>query len=294
MKKLFSVLLGVCLMSASAFASVQDADQTEASQVCRGLSGTPQMTTDAFSGEEEVLCSFAQGLSCGQLQLLSDNCSVDLTDAGLRNQCTNAGGELVMYEGMFVSCDFGNEVVCTRNDIAGGICDPLESDFEDVENHEFAEAVKYVEREGIVEGYEDKTYRPDSHINRAEFTKIIVEALFEPGQFDPFHLGECFPDVAAGEWYTRYVCFAKDQGIINGNADGTFKPASMINYAEALKIVVEAYERDTSEVSAGVAWYDKYLNFAARNYLSFAGTMSPGDPVTRGQMAAMIYWLDFL
>ena len=37
----------------------------------------------------------------------------------------------------------------------------------------------YVWNEGIVHGYEDGTYKPDDLINRAEFAKIIVEAVRE-------------------------------------------------------------------------------------------------------------------
>ena len=31
---------------------------------------------------------------------------------------------------------------------------------------------------GIIDGYEDKTFRPNNNITRAEFVKILVSALF--------------------------------------------------------------------------------------------------------------------
>jgi len=49
--------------------------------------------------------------------------------------------------------------------------------FSDVpSNYENADAIDFVQSEGIVHGYEDGTFKPDQEINRAEFTKIIMKA----------------------------------------------------------------------------------------------------------------------
>jgi len=47
--------------------------------------------------------------------------------------------------------------------------------FYDTMHSEYDDAIWYVKDEGIVEGYADGTYKPDSPINRAEFTKILME-----------------------------------------------------------------------------------------------------------------------
>ena len=43
--------------------------------------------------------------------------------------------------------------------------------FADTEEYQWADSVDFLHHEGIIEGYEDGTFRPNQGINRAEFTK---------------------------------------------------------------------------------------------------------------------------
>jgi len=157
--------------------------------------------------------------------------------------------------------------------------------FPDVPGHPYEDAINYVESNGIVEGYPDGTYKPDDLINRAEFTKIIVGAVHGPNQTGD----NCFPDVT-DQWFASFVCTAQSMGIIEGYPDGNFKPENNVNYAEALKIVLNTYAApvgpDYDE------WYSKYVDFAAGNGLSYAAGKNPSDMVTRGEMAELIHWID--
>jgi hypothetical protein len=57
--------------------------------------------------------------------------------------------------------------------------------FSDVSSgHVNYDAIKYVQDNGIVSGYQDGTFKPDKTINRAEFTKIIVAARFPTAAID--------------------------------------------------------------------------------------------------------------
>ena len=102
-------------------------------------------------------------------------------------------------------------------------------------------AVSYLEDQNIVQGYDDGTFRPDNTINRAEFTKLLIEAAYHD-EFDSYGDATCFDDVPAGEWYTKYICFANDMDIVEGYDDGNFEPDTTINFAEASKIIVLAYD----------------------------------------------------
>jgi hypothetical protein len=59
-----------------------------------------------------------------------------------------------------------------------GPLDPLGS-FSDTGGHPYDMAIDYMKTQGMIEGYPDGTYKPDAPINRAEFTKILLEAYTE-------------------------------------------------------------------------------------------------------------------
>ena len=100
---------------------------------------------------------------------------------------------------------------------------------------------------GIVQGYEDNTYRPGKKVNRAEALKIILEASGAKVDLDDLKIEEpemvmteeeaTFSDVPEDAWYAEYVQGAAMYGIVGGYDDGTFRPTRSISRAEAAKIV---------------------------------------------------------
>lgn len=157
--------------------------------------------------------------------------------------------------------------------------------FSDVDsNDDYYESISYVYEEGIVEGYSDGTYRSTSPINRAEFTKILIESA-NPGEAEQSE--SCFTDVDAAAWYAKYICFAKVYNIVDGYPDGSFKPAQSINIVEALKITLETYF-DTIPSASG-EWYQKYWDFAEEQNYLLNDWESPAQELTRGEMAELIY-----
>lgn len=137
-------------------------------------------------------------------------------------------------------------------------------------------AINLVTLEEIIEGYPDGTFRPDSPINRAELTKIAVVASFDSDiVLDSETYNNCFDDVT-DQWYAPYICYAAEQGWIQGYDDGTFRPANNVNRVEAMKILLEIAfpEGETPQpteedlaVSMPVdldmtQWYKSYMRFA--------------------------------
>jgi hypothetical protein len=199
------------------------------------------------------------------------------------------------------------------------VVDPL---FEDIDGHDYDYAIEYVANRGIVEGYDDGTYRPDNLINRAEFTKIIVEALYDEEDYEEFDLpdevgsyehADCFFDIPVDQWYEKYVCFAKSQGIIGGYPGGDFQPGSEINYIEALKVVLRAYEsvgliEELGSEEDAKYWYGPYSDyvyddyvvkkeieatggFVAIPYLALHGYVALDEEITRAETAVIISWI---
>jgi exopolysaccharide biosynthesis protein len=101
----------------------------------------------------------------------------------------------------------------------------------------------------------------------------------------------CFPDVNTDQWFTEFVCLAKEKRIIGGYPDGTFKPEQTIQQAEALKILLLAYDQPI-EAATG-EWYEQYLQTAKKIGLNyFAPKNAGGYKITRGEMAYFTAWLN--
>ncbi len=147
-----------------------------------------------------------------------------------------------------------------------------------------------------VSGNPDGSFAPDRTLNRAEFTKIaLLSAKKDVLESDA---ADCFPDVSEDAWFSRYVCFAKVAGIVEGNPDGLFHPERSVNNAEATKILVELAGYDLPEPAENErwAWYTAYLKAADLNGVGLPGSIEPGHELTRGQMArlaaAFVAWKD--
>lgn len=104
-------------------------------------------------------------------------------------------------------------------------------------------AISTLTRMGIIEGFEDGTFRPNARITRAQFAKIAV-GFFETTKED---YAGFFTDVNIGAWYTEYVEAAAHVGLIEGFGDGTFRPDTNITRAQACVIVNRALGRKPDE-----------------------------------------------
>ena len=94
-------------------------------------------------------------------------------------------------------------------------------------------AVSTLTRAGILDGYEDGSFRPNASITRAEFTKIAVSFFKHVGGAS----ANPFSDVPESAWYAEFVKAAAELGLIDGYEDGTFRPNAPITRAEACTIV---------------------------------------------------------
>lgn len=164
-------------------------------------------------------------------------------------------------------------------------------------------AITYVTDQGIFEGYPDGTFRSNDVINRVETTKVILEGFSIPLlPDDGTTLG--FSDVIIGEWYMTYLRTGKDEGIIQGYPDGTFRPNQQVNRVEMLKIFFETSDVDLSGVTiteapypdtpieTGTSWYLPYVQFSKDNALvdpDASGNFNPAEGMMRGDVAKLFY-----
>ena len=109
-------------------------------------------------------------------------------------------------------------------------------------SHENGRAIMYLQESGIMTGYPNGTFGPDRPLARAELMKILVESSI--GTPDNSYARSCFSDIRGDEWFAEYVCYAKDQGWVEGYPNGTFQPGKSVLLVEAVKMLVNAREYD--------------------------------------------------
>ncbi len=160
--------------------------------------------------------------------------------------------------------------------------------------HPNYEAIKYLKDHNVVGGYSDGTFKPDKTVNRAEALKMLMTA-FNVGVGG--HSEVNFTDVDNNAWYAASLGSAVAMGIVNGYADGTFKPANTVNRAEYLKILLKANDIEpNSEITQPYddvtldQWFAGYAFLANKmNLLQPATNFRPADSMTRAGVAETIY-----
>lgn len=111
--------------------------------------------------------------------------------------------------------------------------------FSDVsENDWFASYIGFMNQQGVLQGYQDGSFRPEKGITRAEYT-VLLSRFTETNRFSAIP----FQDVPSGYWAEKEISAAVHNGFLNGYEDGTFRPADPITRAEAVTILNRVLKR---------------------------------------------------
>ena len=161
--------------------------------------------------------------------------------------------------------------------------------FTDVDSkHVYYEAINNLSAEGILNGFEDGSFKPGDSVTRAQFTKIICYALSVGNLTYSEAERSIFTDVAPVHWAANNIVTAYKQGIINGMGDGTFAPEANVNYEQAVKMVVCALGYEQSALNLGGYPYG-YLSVAnSKKIISGVVDCKVGEAMNRGAVAKLI------
>ncbi|MEF3306414.1 S-layer homology domain-containing protein [Paenibacillus sp. GYB003] len=161
---------------------------------------------------------------------------------------------------------------------AGG--ETASASFADSASHWAKESIEKAVGKGYVDGYEDKTFRPDRQVSRGEFVKMVVTALKLPvsGKTD------------GGEWYVPYANAAVSAGIHRWSdfAGGDWN--TPITRQEMARMVVRATDRELQKAETNKP--DGELMYLATKAgliqgLS-GGELGEGEATTRAQSVTVI------
>lgn len=152
---------------------------------------------------------------------------------------------------------------------------------------------------GIINGYNDGSFKPDGNITRAEFGVLIAKLL----KLDTDIKGSSFTDVKDTDWFSKYIEAAAKADIISG-WNGMFKPNDFISRQDAAVILSKAIQYiDNNKGNTGneLSFADKDLiSGYALNHIRNVASLEimsgkPGnlfDPkglTKRGEVARMLY-----
>lgn len=158
--------------------------------------------------------------------------------------------------------------------------------FSDVSDSYTATAVETLRLMGVLDGYGDGTFRPDTVLNRAQFCKMAVYAMDGSGELGRYSTVTIFPDVKHSHWASAYINMAARKGIISGFADGKFKPGQTVTAGQAVTILMRGLGYKDEDM--GGVWPQSYMAEAQTNgLLKSTGITSAYAGLTRAQAAKL-------
>lgn len=127
-----------------------------------------------------------------------------------------------------------------------------DTDFTDVtDDYWSAKAIAWAVNNGVVNGFEDGTFRPDENMTREQMAAILQNFASQMG-LDVSASGDLsnFTDIPEGEYWSRdALAWAYAEGLLAGTSDSTMDPAGQASRAQIAVIMMrfcEQYE-ETAE-----------------------------------------------
>ncbi|PSO46790.1 MAG: S-layer protein [Cyanobacteria bacterium SW_9_44_58] len=113
--------------------------------------------------------------------------------------------------------------------------------FADIRNDIYREEIATAVNMGFVSGFkEDNTFRPEAELTREQLVSIAIEALKTIPEVDVMVENQTntapYPDVEATRWSAGKIQWAKENEIVSGYPDGTFRPTQPVTRAELIAV----------------------------------------------------------
>lgn len=181
--------------------------------------------------------------------------------------------------------------------------------YSDIAGHWAEPCIQNLRQQGIVSGYPNGTFRPDSVISRAEYAAMMNRAFPD---VQPDRSAINFTDVPTDYWGEDAIRTAYRKGFLSGYPDQTFRPRDLIERAEAFVALASGLDYTVPEsprqiLSATYTDAEKIPDYAADQIAAatqqgivisppqpnVGRLMGPNDPATRAQVAASLCEIKF-
>ncbi|WP_341301991.1 cadherin-like beta sandwich domain-containing protein [Lysinibacillus sp. FSL H8-0500] len=169
--------------------------------------------------------------------------------------------------------------------------------FRDIEKHWAQEMIEALATQGIIQGYEDGTFRPNESISRQHVAALITRAF----SFESVRTTDDFSDVPPMNPYYEAIRTLQQAGMIDGTEEGMFLPTEKMTRAQLAKVLVGMMEltpegtTSFSDVSSD-HWGAGYIATLEREGIALGdnGYFYPNKPVTRAQFVTFLYRIMYM
>ena len=167
------------------------------------------------------------------------------------------------------------------------------TDSEDI-SPQYREAAEVLTGMGIINGYEDDSFKPQQSITRAEVAAMIYRVAtgdVEDEKADINAGAKIFTDVDADDWYAGYVNYCGDAEYIKGFEDDSFRADENVTGYQVLAMILRAVGYDKNNEFTGTSWTINVASTAMQEGLlkNVDGSVDLSAPATRELVAEFIF-----
>ena len=175
----------------------------------------------------------------------------------------------------------------------------LDSRFNDLVGHWSAPFVEALAEQGLVKGFLNGTFKPDSQVTRAQFAALIAAAFPD---VEAIRAGQSFPDVPTDFWASKAIRQAQTQGFISGFPDGSFRPNAPLTRVQAIVALVSGLKLSDGHSESLLVYSDRAQipSYAIEPVAAATErqlvvnypdpyTLRPLTPITRAETTALVH-----
>lgn len=153
------------------------------------------------------------------------------------------------------------------------------------------EEIHYLQKQNIIKGYPDGTFKPDHNVSRLEAAIMLTREL---GLSTDHPSDPGLKDISKDHPHYAYIAVVVEKGIFKGTDEGRFEPDRDISRIEMAATLTRAYQLENEPISKEfkeVNDHRKYVSEVASNRISVGfpdGTFRPNASTTRAQFSIFL------
>ena len=164
----------------------------------------------------------------------------------------------------------------------------------------YHDAVDYMMARGLMGGDSATTFSPEGTLTRAQLVTVLYRIAGSPTVNGKHQ----FTDVPSNQWYSDAICWAAQNGVVNGVTPTTFVPQAPITREQIATILFRYAKAEPVKENKLTAFPDadkvneyavEAMNWAVAEGLiaGSEGLLLPQDSATRAQIATVLMrWLE--